>query len=537
VVGTASSTGGAVPTTPSPPPLAVVGRWLFYWGLAVLVGGAAAGLLWSRGGLPGGGRLLLLIAWGVAAAGLVAMLVAERSLIGVSFGSFFRSGAGRGFVERAVALTVVGLVVGNGVAVLNRVAVIVLASSVAAAMLIHARAGHASVVGWPSWFNVGVQWVHLLAVGVWVGGLPWLLLSLRETCGEARGRVVKAYSTVAGIALAVVVLTGLSRLLDDVGWPQHWGRLFDTSFGLALVVKIGLIGALVLLGARNRYTNVPRAGEPQGARSLGRTVGVELSVVALVLAATAVMTELPPSATLAASASGRRPPAGVVVSGSDFATTVRVRLSVTPGSVGPNRFEVRVVDYDSGRPVPARGVGLTFSLPGRPDLGTRRLDLASAGPGVWAGRGTMLSMDGRWSLIVLVQESGGGVEVPLAVQTRLPPEKITVSRAPGQPTLFTIELSGGGSLQTYVDPGKAGTTNQVHFTFFTAAGDEQPIADARAASTAPSGASRPLPLRRLDTGHFVANEPLSAGRWRFQIQASTAGGQTFVAYLDQEIEP
>jgi copper transport protein len=535
---TTSSVGGAAPPTiPPPPPLAVVGRWLFYWGLAVLLGGAAGGLLWSHGGLPQGGRVLLVAAWSVAAAGLIAMILAERSLIGVSFGSFLRSGTGRGFVERAVALAVVGLVVANGVAVLGRTTLVVLTAAVAATMLIHARAGHAAVVGSPSWFNVGVQWVHLLAVGVWVGGLPWLVLTLRRTSGEPRARAVRAYSTVAGAALGVVVLTGMSRLLDNVGWPHHWNRLFDTSFGLALVVKIGLIGGLVLLGARNRYVNVPRAGEPAGARALSRTVGLELVVVALVLAATAVMSELVPSATVAASTSRQRKPESVVAAGSDFATTVKVRLTVAPGTVGPNTFEARVVDYDTGRPVPASAVDLAFSLPGRPELGTQRLDLSKRTAGLWAGKGTVLAMEGRWSVTVTVQEPTGGVEVPLTIQTRLPPEHITVNQVPGQPTLYTIALPAGGSLQTYVDPAKAGKTNQVHFTFFTSGGGEQPIAEATATGTSPSGVSAPLSLQRLDTGHFVANEQLAAGPWRFQIQASTSDGQLLAAYFDQQIGP
>jgi nitrogen fixation protein FixH len=264
---------------------------------------------------------------------------------------------------------------------------------------------------------------------------------------------------------------------------------------------------------------------------------MELGVVALVLAATAVMSELAPSATVAAAAPKRQQPESVVVTGNDFATTVKVRLTVTPGTVGPNRFDARVVDYDTGRPITAAAVDLGFSLPGRPDVGTQRLALSRASDGVWTGQGTVLSMDGRWSVTVTVQEANGGVEVPLTLQTRLPPQRITVSHAAGQPTLYTIALTGGGSLQTYVDPARAGVTNQVHFTFFKASGDEQPIAEATASGTPPTGALTALHLLRLDAGHFVANQKLLAGPWRFQVQATTADGRAFTAYFDQEIAP
>src|SRR5207237_3532793 len=112
----------------------------------------------------------------------------------------------------------------------------------------------------------------------------------------------------------------------------------------------------------------------------------------------------------------------------DLATTTRVRLVVTPGTVGPNTFRASADDFDTGRPVDATGVTLSFGLPTHPELGQPTLPLRKAGSS-WTGRGTVLSMFGRWDVAVLVQEPTGGVAVPLTVQTRLPPEQITV--APG----------------------------------------------------------------------------------------------------------
>jgi hypothetical protein len=134
----------------------------------------------------------------------------------------------------------------------------------------------------------------------------------------------------------------------------------------------------------------------------------------------------------------------------------------------------------------------------------------------------------------VIQEATGAVEVPLKVRTRLPPEQIQASKVPGQPTLYTITLPIGGTLQTYIDPGTPGP-NQVHFTFFTAAGAEQPITSATASSTDPSDAQRPMKLIRFDPGHFVANATLSAGRWTFRIDATTNRGQPVTAYFSQTI--
>ena len=60
-----------VRSTAAPAPLAVAGRWAWYWGLTLLVGAAAAGLLVFGGQLPGRPILLLGLALVAATAGLV----------------------------------------------------------------------------------------------------------------------------------------------------------------------------------------------------------------------------------------------------------------------------------------------------------------------------------------------------------------------------------------------------------------------------------------------------------------------------------
>jgi copper transport protein len=523
----------APPSTPSPTPLAAAGRWGLYSGLALLVGAGAVSLFVFGGKVPM--PRVIAAAWAVGLAGLIVMTVAERSTVGVSFAQLLRSATGRELVWQGIGLGVTGLaalwlVVRPGIR-----ATVAVTATAAGTMLLHARAGHAAASGRFAWLDVSVQWLHMLSVGIWVGGLVWLLIGTRQGNASDLGAAVKRFSTLAGVALAVVATTGLQRAISEVGGPTAWGRLFHTSFGVTLLIKAGLFVGLVSLGARNRYVNVPRvARDPGGMSSLRRAVGAEVLIAAGILGVTGVLTQLPPPATVAVSV---RPQAAqqLVVTGNDFATTVRVKVVVTPGTVGPNRFEARVTDYDSGKPVPATGVQLEFSLPGRPEIGTPKLDLDRASPGVWTGQGTVLSMDGRWEVTVLVQESAGAVTVPLQLQTRLPPEQIQVLPASsGQPAIYTIPLAGGVSLQAYVDPGAVGN-DVVHFTFFQVNGKEQPVASASALATPPSGATTDLPLMRFDAGHFVANTKLTAGRWRFQITAITNDGTTYSAYFMQDI--
>ncbi|HZC99909.1 MAG TPA: copper resistance protein CopC [Actinomycetes bacterium] len=535
-----ASGGGQAATSAEPPPspLAVAGRWALDWGLILLVGAVASGLLVFRRAAVGLARSLLVAAVALAVAGLGTSIAAERAGAGVSLGELLGSGAGGKLVLEAGLLGVTAVVLAAVVRwPARREPLGLLGLGAAATMLAHVLAGHAAS-GHLAALNLLAQWVHLLAVGVWVGGFLWLLLGIRGATGGREGERVAAvgrFSRLATAALGLVVLTGLARALVEVG---SWHGLVDTSFGRTLLVKGALVAGLVAIGAANRFRIVPalRAG---GARlqTLGGTVRAELAVAIPILVAASLLSELPPAAFVSQAATSRRPPPAVVVNGSDFATTTRVRLTVAPGGAGPNRFVAKVVDYDSGQPVAARRVALGFSLPSRPDVGGSSLDLKPAGEGAWQGQGSQLSIDGRWSVTVLVGRPGGAVTVPLQLQTRSaePSQQVRVARVPGQPTVYTITLAQGGSLQAYLDPGRPGR-NVLHLTWFDPQGGELPIAAARAGATTPSGAAEQLSLQRWSAGHFVANLDLSAGRWSFAIDATSKAGSAASAKFEQVIE-
>jgi nitrogen fixation protein FixH len=77
----------------------------------------------------------------------------------------------------------------------------------------------------------------------------------------------------------------------------------------------------------------------------------------------------------------------------------------------------------------------------------------------------------------------------------------------------------------------------VHFTFFLASGQEQPITSASAMAITPGGADQPLKLARLTSGHFAASTRLTPGRWTFRITAVPADGQPQSGYFSQTIRP
>src|SRR5258706_15871623 len=96
--------------------------------------------------------------------------------------------------------------------------------------------------------------------------------------------------------------------------------------------------------------------------SLQRSVRSEVALAAIVLLVAAVLSGLPPASSVEAAGQTTASPS-VIATGSDFATTAWVRLTASPGTVGPNRFQVQVLRYDANRPLPARTVRLEISLP------------------------------------------------------------------------------------------------------------------------------------------------------------------------------
>lgn len=525
-------TGPTTVEVPRPSALSVVGRAAFYWGIAMLLAAAVAWFFVFRGPIRGGG-VLTVMAWSLAAAGLVTMFLAERSSVGVSIGALLASDRGMLLIARGLALGVAGLGVAFVLVQRSRLAVGVLALATAIAMGIHAYAGHAGASESWKWLKVGIQWVHIVSVAVWVGGLVWLLRGIWGQDSEERASAVSRFSFLAGLALAGVAATGAIRAIQEVGWSPL--RLFDSGFGLTVVAKSVLFGGLVLLGAYNRYRVVPAIAS--GARKLStlrRTVSSEITLATGVFGVTGIMAGLAPPAQYAA-VSAQPAPEQVVVSGSDFAQTLRVRLAATPGTPGPNTFDVRIEDFDTGDPVAARSVRLRFRLPERSDIGESELELSRAAEGRWEGQGINLSVGGTWRVGVLIQQAADSKEIALEVKTREPPQDVQVIQGgPGQPDLYTISLPGGLSVQGYVDPGTTGD-NEVHFTFFDATGGELAVSEATISAAPSGGDAVQAEARRLGPGHFVAGMLLEPGSWTFSVDASAEDGAALTARFEQEI--
>ncbi len=512
--------------------LGIAGRWLTYAGLLVLVG--AAWLLWRttiRSKAAGERdaralRTLLLIAAAAAAAGTLVVLFDQLSTAGVGLTDVVGTSLGNAVALRGVtvSMALVGALVVRWRA--GPIGLLIATVDVLAAMVVDVAFSHAGAGSQPL-LDSGVQWLHLVAAGAWVGGLTALLVWLHyRALDESAADVARRFSLLATVAITLVVITGVIRAIEEIG---TFDALFGTLFGWLIIGKGALLIVLGSLGALNHFRHVPRGASGLGPlRKVGR---VEVGVAAvIVLLTSALVNVAPPAETATAST-----PQQVTANGSDFGTTVRVALTVTPGMAGINTFVADVRDYNSGGSAGATAVTLRFALPAQPQVASSRLDLTEQPDDSFSATGTNLSIDGSWRVTAVVTTVSNIVEVPLEVTTRIIRQQVDVNRQPGLPTIYIVHLDAGGTVQLYLDPGTPGP-NELHATFFDSEGNELPVTSATM-SIGPEGqAAPPLTPRILEPGHFVSDTNLQWGTYLATvIGTSPSGSGSLVAHADMDV--
>ena len=517
---TPASTPASNAQGPSPSPLDAVARWLFYAGLTGLMGCAWVWTLVLPDAAAGSWRGPWL-ALAAAALGVIGLEEAQRAATGAGVSQFLGTWLGWAMAWRAVFVLSMAAALLLGAAAAGsrrRTALIAAGCCASLAVLAHVGAGHAAAAATWRWATVAIQWIHVTAIGAWLGGLGALLIAVSRSPTADRAAAVRRFSTVAGILLALVIATGATRAIQGVG---AWDRLLTTPYGLLVLVKIGLAVPLVTLAWFNRYRSVPQA--TQSLQSLRRFGTSEVAVAAVALAVTAILTEQAPANVPVVDAGT------VVAAGSDFATSMRARLEVSPGYPGLNRFTLTLRDYDTGSPVGADRVTLRFRSAGRPDLAPSTITMTRQRPnGTYGAQGPNLSLDGKWIVVAVVERGVNSVEVPLVVNLRSQELKVRTIEAPGQPTLYSIELPGGVVLDSYLDPGRPGF-NEVHVTFINASGQELAIPGLAAVVVNRDTERIVLPVRRFGPGHFIGDATLSAGIWDIEVTATEADGQVLKA--------
>jgi copper transport protein len=493
-----------------PAPLEVLARFAIYTGLALAIGAAGVCAL-AFDKEPSWARMFAASALAFAVAGTLLLGLDQLRSADVAVGTYLGTSLGHLFLWRLAGLVAATLAV---ILVARRPMWTLVGLGALGATVAHVWGGHAGA-GPLAGAKIASQVVHVGAVGLWIGGLTVLLLGLRGLEPAQRERPVRRFSTMAGVALAVVAATGLVRALNEIA---TWSDLFATTYGRLVVAKVVLLGVLALLGLRNRTRSLGLIDKD--VRPLRRVSAAELGVAALILVLTAVLAATPPAR---GTDTG---PEAVVAVGNDLASSVELRLEISPGVPGPNTFEASV---EVLRGAEVRGISLRLS-PLDAQIETATLAMEPDGNN-WAVRGPQLSAFGRWGVVAVVDRGAQTVEVPLTFHTACPPGRV---QEVGDLRLQDIELGVELSLQGYVDPARPGG-NEAHFTFFDETGVELAMADDPVVRAISDSEDVALEVRRASEGHFLAGGDLESGRWTFSFMGETEGGDRIQTCFTDEI--
>ncbi len=146
---------------------------------------------------------------------------------------------------------------------------------------------------WP-W---SLQLVHLLAAGVWLGSLFVLLVDGLQAMSRERrdrkARVVRLVDRFSPAALTAAAIVGGTGALTALLYVDEWSQLWQTLYGRVLLVKMGLFGLIMMLGAYNWKFVKPRLADADGGERLRYSGGAELAVAVVLLAVTAWLVHLP----------------------------------------------------------------------------------------------------------------------------------------------------------------------------------------------------------------------------------------------------
>ena len=172
--------------------------------------------------------------------------------------------------------------------------------------------GHVAAAAQTSSVQVAAQIAHLLALGVWIGGLPAFLVFLTaaslQVCERpllTAANMTRAFSQVCTACVVVVVASGICNAIYLL--PSA-ADLIHTAYGGLLLVKLGILAVLLGFAADNLWrqrpglehaANAPVAAAEQVGTCLRRlrsNVAVETALaVAILLVVAALGLASPPA--------------------------------------------------------------------------------------------------------------------------------------------------------------------------------------------------------------------------------------------------
>lgn len=144
--------------------------------------------------------------------------------------------------------------------------------------------------------------IHLVAAGLWLGGLTPLLIALKSIPSADADPAVRRFSALGAICVVALILTATVQMWFLAGGLSG---LVGTAYGRVATAKLALFAVLLGIAATNRFLFTPALVGPDGgvARSrLCRSIIAETLVGLIVIILAGILLELPPGMDLAIAA-------------------------------------------------------------------------------------------------------------------------------------------------------------------------------------------------------------------------------------------
>ena len=305
--------------------------------------------------------------------------------------------------------------------------------------LLDAWAGHAVTVDSDVVPTVLAAAAHLVAAGVWVGGLVLLVLGLGPVMrrgprrqGHAIGTAWRTFSPVAAGSTVVLVASGLYEAGRHVDSP---GSVTTSAYGIALlgkallvVVALGLAGYHTLVvneAIAGRVGRVGRVGRAAGRgagwrprrRPFTSTTALEAALLVAAVGLAAVMTSVPTTKEVVAAANAVPNRLAETLDG------VFVTFEAVDDTPGRTRLVVRAASVTKPDPGPIESVAVTLPTAG---AGTRDVPLDAVEPGHWEAVTTEPAGD-VWRVDVVLRR-GSSPEVAAPFSWHRPTESYAAGR-------------------------------------------------------------------------------------------------------------
>lgn len=179
----------------------------------------------------------------------------------------------------------------------------------AAALLTLGWSGHAAAtegaLGWAHRLSDGA---HLLAAGLWLGAIGWLLhltvIAHREPGRVSALPLLTILHRFAPLGVALVAIVSVTGLLNAqlIFGLENSGATLTTSYGLLLAAKIAVVGGMIAFGAHNAWTSRRSVGTNMGTEQcdgvaltcLRRNLAIELTLGIVVIGLVAILGMLSP---------------------------------------------------------------------------------------------------------------------------------------------------------------------------------------------------------------------------------------------------